>query len=117
MPRPTPESDQLDLTALLADAAAAAMSLQQPAPFLDWLRTNLTQYVAPGSQLARDEEMQRAFAATLGLPLWNAMPLPRRGFRTEPLPAPGRNESCPCGSGRKFKHCCARAPSLGPFTT
>lgn len=20
---------------------------------------------------------------------------------------PGRNESCPCGSGKKFKHCCA----------
>ncbi len=23
--------------------------------------------------------------------------------------APGRNEPCPCGSGRKFKHCCLRA--------
>ena len=23
------------------------------------------------------------------------------------MPLPGRNESCPCGSGRKFKHCCA----------
>lgn len=22
----------------------------------------------------------------------------------------GRNEKCPCGSGRKFKHCCARNP-------
>ena len=22
----------------------------------------------------------------------------------------GRNEKCPCGSGRKFKHCCARTP-------
>lgn len=21
---------------------------------------------------------------------------------------PGRNEACPCGSGRKFKHCCAK---------
>ena len=20
----------------------------------------------------------------------------------------GRNDACPCGSGRKFKHCCAR---------
>ncbi|MED5294531.1 MAG: SEC-C metal-binding domain-containing protein [Pseudomonadota bacterium] len=20
---------------------------------------------------------------------------------------PGRNDSCPCGSGRKFKQCCA----------
>jgi tetratricopeptide (TPR) repeat protein len=23
---------------------------------------------------------------------------------------PGRNEACPCGSGRKFKHCCGREP-------
>ena len=25
--------------------------------------------------------------------------------------APGRNDSCPCGSGRKFKHCCAGKPA------
>lgn len=25
---------------------------------------------------------------------------------------PGRNESCPCGSGKKFKRCCAQ-PSAG----
>src|SRR4051812_22357504 len=25
------------------------------------------------------------------------------------MAAPGRNELCPCGSGRKFKHCCLRA--------
>jgi hypothetical protein len=24
------------------------------------------------------------------------------------MAAPGRNEPCPCGSGRKFKHCCLR---------
>ncbi len=23
-------------------------------------------------------------------------------------PKTGRNEACPCGSGKKFKHCCAR---------
>jgi tetratricopeptide (TPR) repeat protein len=26
---------------------------------------------------------------------------------------PGRNEPCPCGSGRKFKHCCGRSQPLG----
>jgi hypothetical protein len=25
------------------------------------------------------------------------------------MASPGRNEPCPCGSGRKFKHCCLRA--------
>ena len=23
------------------------------------------------------------------------------------MPSPGRNEPCPCGSGKKFKQCCA----------
>ena len=23
------------------------------------------------------------------------------------MPSPGRNETCPCGSGKKFKQCCA----------
>lgn len=29
----------------------------------------------------------------------------------------GRNERCPCGSGRKFKTCCARTPQLASLTT
>lgn len=36
-----------------------------------------------------------------------------RNVRNGPAPAKaapkaGRNDPCPCGSGRKFKHCCAR---------
>jgi SEC-C motif-containing protein len=27
----------------------------------------------------------------------------------QPVKKPGRNDPCPCGSGRKFKHCCERA--------
>ncbi|MGA2191293.1 MAG: SEC-C metal-binding domain-containing protein, partial [Steroidobacteraceae bacterium] len=27
---------------------------------------------------------------------------------------PGRNEACPCGSGRKFKHCCGNPPPAAP---
>jgi tetratricopeptide (TPR) repeat protein len=29
---------------------------------------------------------------------------------------PGRNEPCPCGSGRKYKHCCGKAPADAPAT-
>ena len=28
------------------------------------------------------------------------------------MPSPGRNDPCPCGSGRKFKHCCGNAAGL-----
>ncbi len=30
------------------------------------------------------------------------------------MPAPGRNEACPCGSGKKFKQCCALKAGKGP---
>lgn len=38
-----------------------------------------------------------------------------RGKQTEPVNAEskkvGRNDTCPCGSGKKFKHCCLRKPN------
>ena len=34
-----------------------------------------------------------------------------RTFR-RPDPKVGRNEPCPCGSGKKYQHCCARAESF-----
>lgn len=40
----------------------------------------------------------------------NALLLPHERIRTAPLvrvaPKVGRNETCPCESGAKFKHCC-----------
>src|SRR5580704_16599769 len=29
---------------------------------------------------------------------------------------PGRNDPCPCASGKRFKHCCGRAPGAAPLT-
>jgi hypothetical protein len=50
-----------------------------------------------------------------------AQPSPSQSRKTESLPVPvtaprdrpriGRNDPCPCGSGLKFKRCCARRPS------
>lgn len=28
----------------------------------------------------------------------------------------GRNEPCPCGSGKKYKHCCGRAKASAPYS-
>jgi preprotein translocase subunit SecA len=35
------------------------------------------------------------------------VPKPKLEFRRE-VPKAGRNEPCPCGSGKKFKNCCGR---------
>lgn len=31
------------------------------------------------------------------------------------MSAPGRNDPCPCGSGRKYKRCCQRTLSITPL--
>ena len=41
---------------------------------------------------------------------WSARP-PRRSEKARPVrsgPKVGRNDPCPCGSGKKYKHCCGK---------
>ena len=40
----------------------------------------------------------------------NSKPYKNRGTRIEPRTEPkvGRNELCPCGSGKKYKRCCLK---------
>jgi len=45
-------------------------------------------------------------AAALPPPVWRSPAAPPAPVRK--VPTPGRNDPCPCGSGRKFKKCCGR---------
>jgi len=38
-----------------------------------------------------------------------------RRYANPPVALAGRNDSCPCGSGRKYKHCCLGAPRQAPL--
>jgi hypothetical protein len=40
--------------------------------------------------------------------LWPRHQEPVRSVPVRSVPVPGRNAPCPCGSGRKYKHCCGR---------
>ncbi|WP_028672427.1 SEC-C metal-binding domain-containing protein [Saccharospirillum impatiens] len=53
-------------------------------------------------------------ASRLATAIYYAMPLPARGFSSGSAPTPGRNDPCDCGSGKKYKHCCARAGEIPP---
>ena len=79
--------------------------------FLAWFNTEVYQR----RLLARtplDASESKAVAAQLGRSLWEATPAPHNDFRPQPLPKPGRNEPCYCGSGVKYKRCCARFPTV-----
>lgn len=80
-----------------------------PAAYLAWARRSLPvllpDIAGPGEQ---DTDI---LAFWIGRAIWNATPLESNGYRPRPLPAPRRNEPCPCGSGKKFKHCCRDVPA------
>lgn len=81
---------------------------------LDSLRTEVTQKLAQirpmteEEQRALSEQMSAQQAAMQPAPQTTADTAPGTGFdASDPSTwgTPGRNEACPCGSGKKFKHC------------
>jgi uncharacterized protein len=58
----------------------------------------------PGQTLSRDDLVDEACIALQDLRCYWVEHAPRHAPRRVP-PAPGRNDPCPCGSGRKFKKC------------
>ena len=96
---------------LLGDCVAEALKHEDPERFLAWFRTRLDAYAASEPpDLFREAGDHERLAAIMGRAIWNAMPLPGNGLQPRPLAEPGRNERCFCGSGRKYKRCCARIP-------
>ncbi|MDZ7841319.1 MAG: SEC-C metal-binding domain-containing protein [Gammaproteobacteria bacterium] len=102
-------NDPLDFQRLLHDAIVRAVTDEDPDGFMDWFRDHLGDYQTESSDGAW---LDAPFAAVLGRSIWNAMPLPGNGFKPRPLPEPGRNDPCFCGSGQKYKRCCADSPKL-----
>src|SRR5512135_2990749 len=115
MPVPDDGVDELDL--VLDASARHALNGAGGTAFIAWFQ-DVVPILAPRfvAGIEGGSESQRAALHSLGRLLWNRMPLPDNRFRPRPLPKPERNAACPCGSGRKYKHCCARVEDIGdPF--
>jgi tetratricopeptide (TPR) repeat protein len=113
LPEMSPETEQ-QLQHLLELAAGVAMQEGRFEPFAEWLLHHLT-YDAPDllpGQASPSERQQ--LSSLVARQIWNATPLPQNQFRPLPLPKPQRNDPCPCGSGRKFKQCCAELENAIP---
>jgi len=55
-----------------------------------------------------NQDEKRNMARMFAIQIWNNTPLPSNRYRPKPLTKPRRNEPCFCGSGKKYKQCCAR---------
>jgi tetratricopeptide (TPR) repeat protein len=74
--------------------------------FLDWARASIPSLLGmEEATLAPGED--RRLAVLLARGIWNATPLPDRGFCVEPLEEPDPDAPCPCGSGEPYRFCCA----------
>ena len=80
--------------------------------FLVWVRAQVPARQSEMFPPDMPPEMTERGATMMGRQIWNATPLPSHGFTPRPLPKPQRNLPCPCGSGVKFKRCCAGLPAL-----
>jgi preprotein translocase subunit SecA len=86
---------------------------------LDSLRTDVTKKLSQIRPMSKEEQermiaqfrQQQAAAAAMAAPAMAAPEGARDGFDENDLATwgnPGRNDLCPCGSGKKFKHCHGR---------
>jgi hypothetical protein len=100
---------------ILKEAVGQILHLQNGDAFLSWMRVEATRHF-PEVFAGLPDRVRRALATELGRQIWNATPLPRRGFRPMPLPRPKTSDPCPCRSGRSYERCCANAPAVPGLT-
>ena len=115
---PIGEEQYEEFSRFLRQAVSEALTMEDGQAFLAWMRESAPRLLPDLFAKLPDEQARRGFAMEFGRSLWNSVPLPDNGFRPRPLPQPERNDPCPCGSGKKYKKCCAEwaegAPSLEP---
>ncbi len=104
MPPANPDDD---FQFALGNAVRIALIHDDAAAFLAWMRDfGVRLFLEAMDQRDMPREMQQALATSLGMELWNHLPRPDNDYKPRKLRDPGRNDPCPCGSGRKFKNCC-----------
>jgi len=96
-----------ELETFFREAIARILEREDSEAFLAWVRQEAADRLPRLFERLPDEAARRSSASELGRALWSSVPLPGNGFRPRPLPEPERNDPWPCGSGLKYKKCCA----------
>jgi tetratricopeptide (TPR) repeat protein len=101
--------------AFLSRCVEEILTGKDAASFFEWIDRFGPELLGGPFLQAPHDQARRALSIALGSAIWNATPRPDNDYRPRPLPPPERNEPCPCGSGRKYKKCCAHAPTFPPI--
>lgn len=95
------------------DSVACIHRCQDQEHYREWARENGRRYISALIPDATERERSQ-FAVCIAQKIWISVPLSSKHFKPGAWPLPKRNEPCMCGSGRKYKQCCAHVP-LPPF--
>lgn len=104
----------LEFDSLMTEAAKWLSKNSHPLSFLNWMGTagpSLAPMLATQSIPGLEAQVFRS----LGVHIYNQMPLPDNQFRPAVFPLPSRNQPCLCGSGKKYKYCCLDMEKLVPM--
>jgi hypothetical protein len=101
------QSESVSMDELLSEAVGTILRDPDLEHFLGWGRARIPHVLAGVDALDADDE--RRLAALLAQAIWNAMPRPDLGFRTQPMPEPAPSDPCRCGSGAAYGDCCQAA--------
>jgi tetratricopeptide (TPR) repeat protein len=114
----TDDDDRLtapsDWEAMIQAAVEELIAHEDPQRFLVWMQETMPERFR-GALPPTDLQMLRQIVTKLAYTIAAGVPLPGNNFRPKPLPPPKRNDRCPCGSGRKYKQCCASLPVFPDF--
>lgn len=98
---------------ILEDAVARIAGGEPLQSFCDWFGACLVPSPESAAEVTADERDQaRRMVLAMARKLWSGVPLPGQHWRRHSLPKQERNAACYCGSGHKFKHCCADLASM-----
>jgi tetratricopeptide (TPR) repeat protein len=69
----------------------------------------------PGFAARLPPGAERSIGLAVFREIWNHTPRPAQGWKRLTVPKPERNAPCSCGSGKKYKQCCAPREEISPF--
>ena len=102
----------LDLDLLLRIAARKLVASDDPDALFAWM-IDAAPTLMPG--LFKRGVDPAPAVRVLARGIYGITPLPQHDYVARPLPKPGRDEPCFCGSGRSYRQCCEAIDSAMPF--
>ena len=98
--------------AFLNELAKRIVGGESLAPFSEWFVTTVYAAQRDPKDVTPIDDQARRMLLAIARQFWSHVPRPTSHWRALPLPKIERNDPCYCGSGKKYKQCCAPFSSM-----